>query len=828
MRFFISIFVFLAFTVVGSSSFAADHIRVVLDTSISMKGYTNSKGETIKGEDPGKLSILSVKLLTDLLYPIVQNSEGDTYEVHTFEEKYDNWPTSGLPPPSSGYKKISLNNKASSWTDFQSDLNSIVRNSKVTFFYPSIKAAFESLPSLKAKDDNDSLTIILITDGESDSKYSKYGGSSAKYEEEKKALQKLAGRMDERAVRLYILAFGNAKDDIFFNAMTTSDSGNSIGRFIKVNDTKNLIAAMSDIFSERFGYELIPDSSSIPPYDTINNPKILKKLKGEGEQKFVGVLSTINTPDIPSFKLEKSAGAKSVNIYNDYHSGNKIIGEDLSKNIGGGYYLKWLDNPEGDYKFVPQSPVPQDVLIFRPLSVEVGVGGVGAANETLMNNSEIDLEVMAGVREDVFFYTKTPGISGKGGIPKNRDLSVQYGIRGDWLNKDNTYAGKNDGKLQVASEVSPDPEKFGARWFHEEIEFEEKNKSDKAEVYKARLPVRAKLKQRIIGMAIDRNSRRVSVYPRMGFSPIGETSQNNHIQLRREDNSNTPLKQGEVACSTFRLEKKHGFYNKFNDSISLKAYLEDSSSNPSTLNHAAFTLDGKSLNNPSNSGKTNLYISYYKKNEKRTVLDQLQHGNTSKNGNDEYSYKLCVKIGVPKRGGEVKLKLNLIIDKEPYRRIDNVISPLYVSFNVESPNWQWWYPLLLLLLVLWWWLLRFVPKLEDDLKYTYYKEGSEPPKVADSLVAFSEANPVLKLICRLIHKPCTKEINNLTTQAVIGKIRPLEKGLYEVYFNANNELKCIKEKEYLKSKQGWVSIHVNVSYNLILDGEAFIFRVEYE
>jgi len=82
---------------------ADDHVRILLDTSKSMRKPTRAyDGTSYPAQDPSKLSVLSVKLFTDLLYPIFAspiniNNLNYNLEVFTFNKNYGALSQSGFP-----------------------------------------------------------------------------------------------------------------------------------------------------------------------------------------------------------------------------------------------------------------------------------------------------------------------------------------------------------------------------------------------------------------------------------------------------------------------------------------------------------------------------------------------------------------------------------------------------------------------------------------------------------------------------------------------------------------------------------------------------------
>lgn len=806
---------------------AEDHVRVLLDTSISMR-------KTVGGyppQDPSKLSVLSVKLLTDLLYPIYtsvdNNNANSSYKIFTFNKDYGNLPTSGFPihRKNNGTNYFVLGRQSSAWRVLQSQLDTITRKSFVTYFYPGLKSI---ISSFNASREYDTRIIILITDGRSDSGDPKYNGSLQRYAEEKKRLELLANTMDAKNIKLYILAFGPTIDLDFLRTMITPTTGgsNSVGEIVPITSVDQLMAGMSKIFSDNFGYQIEPVSGS---YLSVNSSKNFD-LNAGTNSKFVGVLSLAEGAIIPQFSLSPSTGtSKNIDIYNKDHKGEKISPPN-STSLGGGYYLKWLSSPSGEYTYTPDSPSTQKVIILRPLDIDVAVAGVGQPSLDILNDPAGVINIMADTPVEIYYHAKTSG--SQGGVPPV-NLTVQYTKRkGGWNITSNQYDGWNikeffpADRCSLPASCAIPPNAPTGTWFHKTIKFDV-NDNDSTALYEASLPVIALFKKRPVGSTEKSNAKKVRVYPKISFIPIPQA-----VNLVKA--GTTSLKNGDQGCATFRFKEYGQYYNAFNKKIHVMANItvDSSSSNAiDILNKATFTLDGKVLDNPSYL-KGIIWDKTYQEST-RTTLEQLTLGAILINS--EYQHQICMKVGFPLDGGSIKLNLNLVIQQPPYDRISNLIQPLKVRLNVKSPDWIPPYLLFLLPFLLLLWLLKFIPEIEDDLRYTYYKKGDEASITLQKLTT----NPLISFYKRLFNLVNIYEIKNIQNKTLIAFVRPIANkdkvdDLYaikivgsNIQIETLNRLSDEVEPDIIQDGS-WNFIHINQPYRLSLNNEEYIFRLEYE
>lgn len=828
VRFLFRLVIFCFSILATSTTIADDHVRVLLDTSISMR----SPVDGYPPQDPKKLSVLSIKLLTDLLYPIFSSATSSSsnydssYEIFTFNKDYGSLPSSAFPSHKKniGLDFFKLEKSKSAWKSLQKNLTSIQRKAKVTYFYPGLRSVVTSFG--KSKED-DTRIIVLITDGRSDSEKTRYGGSSLRYTEEKEKLQLLADEMESKNIKLFILAFGATIDPEFLEYMIKTSQGNSIGEIVPITSTEELMAGMARIFSEEFGYSIKPDPNT-QPYYTTNSPRLLN-LNGNSNNKFVGVLSMVDDVVVPDFSLSPSTGAKNSNIkiYNRDHLGETISQRTntSSLQLGGGYYLKWVDSPSGKYEFTPNLPSTQKLIILHPLNIDAGVAGVGKPQLSVMEE-RANISVMANINENIIYYAKTTGVSG--GIPE-RNINVVFTRRkGIWDGTKYSNSAWNTFDYELAPSCKPLSScsitpllSSKSAWFHQNINFP-KNNIDVNDFYEASIPVKASFKSKIVGSAINENAKRVNVYPFMSFVPSPS-----EVKIKKLAASQLDI--ADSQCASFKLVNQGDYYNDFKNEISIEANL---TINPSTvnaaeiLNKATFTLDGMAIENPSIKGGI-LWGNTYRKSN-RSTLEQLKEGLTLVSG--EYKHNICVNIGFPIKGGKVDLSLNLSISEPPYNRIHRVIAPLQIHFSVKPPSWNNWKLLYLIPLLMLLWFLKFIPNIEDDLGFILYDnhDGSEGFKLLYS-------NLITNFFRRLLNLSSIYEIRQ--GGSAIALIRPISNNkivddLYAIKITHKKaRLTSVKQSNIdssdIKHEGSWSFIEVNHPYKIFLNDAEYTFRLEF-
>src|ERR1700694_2561100 len=137
---------FLVFCLAASLAFAADHVRVILDTSGSMAG-----------NDPPHLAVLSTILLYDLAHPNL--SLDDTFAVMPFDRAMPFW-RSGPPP---GTQKPWIRAARDKRAEFVNTVKAVEYNAPHTYYFPYLLSAISDLKQQGGP--NDRRVIVLVTDG---------------------------------------------------------------------------------------------------------------------------------------------------------------------------------------------------------------------------------------------------------------------------------------------------------------------------------------------------------------------------------------------------------------------------------------------------------------------------------------------------------------------------------------------------------------------------------------------------------------------------------------------------------------------------------------
>lgn len=210
---------------------AAHHVRVVLDTSISMRQ-----------NDPQQLALLATVLLHDLAD--LERNLGDSFEVLPFDAQQV-WRDPADPPPRAVGPRIRF--VAGQRDDFVRRVTALSWDAGMTYFFPGLAAALEDLETI-ARGRDDVGVIVLVTDGVPE----------PRTREAELALihRQLAERLEKQNVRVQVLAFGPqaAAERSFFTQLLAAPDGRSLGELFVDPDGSALLETMAQVFADSFGY----------------------------------------------------------------------------------------------------------------------------------------------------------------------------------------------------------------------------------------------------------------------------------------------------------------------------------------------------------------------------------------------------------------------------------------------------------------------------------------------------------------------------------------------------------------------------------------------
>jgi von Willebrand factor type A domain len=377
---------------------AGDHVRVIFDTSKSMRS-----------NDAPRLAALSTALLYDLAN--LNISRGDSFEVLPFDST---WPfklwTSGPPPV---HTKPQLLAQHGGRLAFLEELRKTGYDAQNTYYFPPLKVAIDDLKKTPGGT-SDRRVVVLITDGVPE-------------DPDKHLITDLVSQAVSFNIRLYILALGPeaaAHSQELHEILGGPDKG-----ALFVDPTgENLLGHMIEIFSRSFGF-------------TAEKPKLLTStlpLDLEGSQKpaSVAVVSYWRNPKAPSLNLSPPVG----------HGLNNPEGLHTAEETRGSYAVRWIVTPgPGMFSLAADSP-GASVAVLRPsrLSVEIRPQP-GKSIQYTMAKVELPARVLV----------RPPG--GAKGDPGPVDLSFQ--THGPKTASGYMWDGKPEGPTSTGT-VTPDGRHF--------------------------------------------------------------------------------------------------------------------------------------------------------------------------------------------------------------------------------------------------------------------------------------------------------------------------------------------------------------------------------
>ncbi|HEV7506941.1 MAG TPA: vWA domain-containing protein [Thermoanaerobaculia bacterium] len=358
---------------------AETHVRVVLDTSMSMR--TN---------DPSRLATLSTLLLYDLAQ--TNSTTGDSFEVIPFHST-QRWVSPSDPPPTGTGARIRADyrNRAA----LARSLAGLPYDAKWTYWYPGLREAVGELEATSGGT-SDVRVLVLVTDGMPEDK--------TRDEEEKRIREELMPRLRTAGIRLYVLAFGPEASPhrAFFDGLIPSGTG--LGEVFVDTDGSRLVETMIQVFSHGFGY--MQAGPWTLPAGSID-------LAGGETHTRVAALLFWRKPQPPALVLHGPRGA--VNA-----PGGVLEGRER----GASYQMEWVLSPRsGAHPIDPTAP-GATVAVLRPaqFSLEIRAAKPGGQVRQVMAGQEVKLQTLV-----------KPAAGGKGD-PGEVDLS--YRVRGPQAGKD--------------------------------------------------------------------------------------------------------------------------------------------------------------------------------------------------------------------------------------------------------------------------------------------------------------------------------------------------------------------------------------------------------
>jgi hypothetical protein len=325
------------------------HVRVIVDTSISMRGT-----RTQPANDPSGLALISTAMFYDLAR--YELGPDGTFKVRTFEAGSGGCP--GSVPRSANSPWLTPGGVAER-DKFIASLLEIRYDAPCTFFYPYLNAAAEDLAPARQGHDVKRV-IVMVTDGLPE---------TPSQDEERRLLQELAGRLQSSEIELYVLAFGQTakqNEDFFRGIFRFNQPGGVAGDIFTDSTGTQIVETMVKIFEASFAYQ-----AEVVTGDSLDLAK-------GAEQRHVAVLARYEPPKVPAFRITAPpTAAAGISVKGPVAAamGHEVAGVQPA---GSGkpisYGVQWIVGPAaGPHRFVESGRQPNQIAILRPRNLRVEV-----------------------------------------------------------------------------------------------------------------------------------------------------------------------------------------------------------------------------------------------------------------------------------------------------------------------------------------------------------------------------------------------------------------------------------------------------------------------
>ncbi|MFH1468438.1 MAG: vWA domain-containing protein [Pseudomonadota bacterium] len=711
-----------------------DHVRVVLDTSASLKRL-----------DPKKLVKLSTLLLFDLAHPNLTVPAGgaapeSSFVIYPFVQ---DWSERGGAKCENFYPSSSRTatpiaprgDLATARAQLVSALAGVSYEAQCTYFHAGLQHAVEDLATTPGGS-LDRRVIVLITDGLPDNPG-----------EDQARIRKLLPQLEAAHIRLYVLAFGPeaTSNTSMFDEMVRGTGGSPLGRAFYDHSGDGLLEAMLDLFAASFGYVNTPGGTRGAGTSLPLLPASMSGTPVKPERAIVVAYDTHATP--PGLRLTPPPGGR-LNLE------TPAFGLD-SGGVGAayGYSLHHVLHPDqGDYAFGPAGAATLAVLRPTELILDVEYAGrsghpagtVGAAPR-----------VMAG---EEFNLLVTPRPEG-GATADTPEVDIHFrSHRGAWDTESPGYRGSEDPGGSPSAGVTAG----GVRSYSITPSFSQ-DPAPGENYYMGYIEIDALLGAAVVGSSRGGQSFHVEVWPRLRILPspaIGDATTGS--------GSSPALRRGQEGCATFHFNVDVGPNGNQlpvlspPDRYPLRAVLDPTIKLEGPLAGAIVTLDGRRLEVDAAPGPVpgDWYIG-------RTL-------SAAEFVEDEH--EVCLQLGKPTAGDPaVHLPLVFTLMSAPYDEF-KVVEPFTLHASVAPPSWleRWGklFALLALLLALaaLLWGLRPRPDLPSDFGYSVGSGGGPAP----SFRHFPEQGRLAGLLA-LTHRP---PLLSADESHPLGTIVPVEGDLY--------------------------------------------------
>ncbi len=747
----------------GLPAAGSQHVRVVLDTSGSMA--TN---------DPPRLTILATLLLHDLAD--LGRNLGDSFEVLPFDPTAE-WRDPAAAPPLAVGPRVRA--RFGARDALVAEISSLQYNARNTYFYPGLRAAITDLEQGTSRDVR---ALVLVTDGVP---------VEATREAELALIQReLLPRLQTGGIRLYVLAFGPEATThrAFFESLLGGHGQRAPGQLFVDRDGSELLATMSEIFAQGFGY-------------TRSHPQALAggsdlDLEGGGKaQRSAVVVSSPHGGAIPSLNLVPPAGG-SVN------APGGVVGAATN---GASYALTWALSPHPGRYRASSSAAAARVVVLRPsrLALEVQSSTPSTQARQVMARTPVPWLVVA----------RPEGGTGDPG-PVNISFRT-HGPRRTQPGPDaSLYEWSSEAGAPAAGSDQSLPE---GRSFPVEVSFPRDPQEGEAS-YRGYLEVEAWRGEARVGGLTGEKAYPVDVFPFLDITPSPLAGD----ALPAGDRKRRPraLRSGERGCALFHLRLTSGRLPHLKQPrYSLRATLDRSTQAfQGELAGALVTLDGKSLGVE---GQASAVPYPWQLGQELSQADLLGE------------HAICLQVGRPKAGDPDKaleLPLRLTLLESPYDSAP-VIEPFTFRVWISPPTLVErigpWLGLAFAVLcgVLGLAILRWRSSLPQDLAYALQRDepGGSLPQATWAELTF-ERPPGL---ARWLGLAPALPVLALGEGRPLAWVRPAKVELFHLQPADGVRVEDPTGQALATARGGRYTLEVHRGYRLLAGGERYLLRLEY-
>jgi hypothetical protein len=743
-------------------AWAGQHVRVVLDTSISMR--TN---------DRARLAVLSTLLLYDL--SDLERDLDDTFEVLTFDRRADWKGPSAAPPRGVG---VRVPARYGARAAFVAAVSALPYDAGKTYFYPGLATAVADLQAA-VSGAGDVRSIVLLTDGVPE--------PATRDAELALIRRELVPKLAPAGIRLYVLAFGPeaTRNAGFFGGLVRDGGGRSLGRVFVDQDGSELLATMSEIFAQSFGY-----TRSAP--QPLGPGAALDLEGGMRCERAAVVISSTSAAAVPSLVLAPPRGG----------SLNAPRGVVSARTVGAGYALTWALSPDPGRYAVSSTAAASRVAVLRPSRVSLEVRPLPPLTQArqLMARMPVRLQVVA----------KPAG--GAVGDPGAVDLSFQaHGPRRPYAEPGQSpylWSAQRAAPPAGSSRVVPE-----GRSFVIEAEFPRDPPAGESS-YRGYLEVEARRGEASVGSLSDAQAYAVDVFPYLAIvpSPLAGDA----LPEGRRRPTPKALRRGELACTRFALTLAAGrLPHPAQPRFSLRAAIDGAArAYDEQLAGALLTLDGERV-----------AIAGDPAAPPHRWQQGLELGAAALLG----EHRLCVQMGRPRAGDPARpleLPLRLTLLESPYDGVP-VVQPFIFRVLVDRPGLldrlAAWITVglgllgaLLSLLV-----LRSRSELPGDLAYDLRREDSLAPQHR-TVQAFPRPGG----LARLFLWPPARPVAVPGEGTTVAWVRPAASDLFELRPAPGVRLEPLSGEPTPRAG-GCYSLEVRRPYRLARGRDRYRFQLEY-